>query len=267
LILLTKRLATAVIMMAVLSIALPAAAQEPSAAELAAANNPLANMKAFNLQNYFVPSVSGTPDVTANTFWLRYAQPVGKVLVRASLPVSTAPTSDPDSPDGAVSGLGDFNVFGAYLLKSTPGSTIGVGPLLAAPSATDDALGSGKWQAGAAAVLFNVPSPTIQYGGLLTWQASVGGDAERADTNLLVAQPFAFFQLGGGTYLRMAPIWAFNLENDTYNVPFGLGIGRVVRSGSTVYNIFIEPQFTILHKGAGQPLFQLFTGLNMQFPG
>ncbi|MGD8818360.1 MAG: hypothetical protein PVJ51_14325, partial [Acidobacteriota bacterium] len=169
--------------------------------------------------------------------------------------------------DGAVSGLGDFNVFGAYLLKSTPSSTFGVGPLLAGPTATDDALGSGKWQLGAAAVLFNVPSPRMQYGGLLTYQASVGGDDVRGDTSLLVAQPFGFWQLGGGTYLRTAPIWVFDLENDTYNVPFGFGIGRVMKIGGIVYNIFIEPQFTILHKGAGQPLFQVFTGLNMQFGG
>jgi hypothetical protein len=32
-----------------------------------------------------------------------------------------------------------------------------------------------------------------------------------------------------------------------------------------VFNIFIEPQFTILHNGTGQPAFQLFTALNMQF--
>ena len=38
---------------------LPAFAQEPTAEELAAANNPLADLKAFNVQNYYVPSLSG----------------------------------------------------------------------------------------------------------------------------------------------------------------------------------------------------------------
>jgi len=80
-----------------------------------------------------------------------------------------------------------------------------------------------------------------------------------------VAQPFLFFQLGGGTYLRTAPLWVFNIEQDTYHIPFGFGIGKVVKSGGTVYNIFIEPQFTILHKGVGQPQFQLYMALNMQF--
>ena len=91
------------------------------------------------------------------------------------------------------------------------------------------------------------------------------GDDARANTNVLAVQPFAFWQLGGGTYLRAAPIWAFDLENDTYNIPFGFGIGKVTKVGRTVFNIFIEPQFTILHNGTGQPAFQLYTALNMQF--
>jgi hypothetical protein len=253
--------AAAVILL--LSLALPAAAQGPSEAELAAANNPLAEISSLTLQNYFVPSLAGT-DGSANTFWLRYARPVGPFLVRASLPLPTVPVADqPDS----ISGVGDFNVFAAYLAISRPDTTFGVGPLLATPSATDDPLGTGKWQGGAAAVLFKAPTPELQFGGLLTWQASFAGDEARGDTNVLAAQPFLIFQIGGGTYLRSVPIWVFDLENDTYHVPFGFGIGKVFKSGGMVYNIFIEPQFTILHKGVGQPLFQVLTGLNLQFGG
>jgi hypothetical protein len=39
-------------------------------------------------------------------------------------------------------------------------------------------------------------------------------------------QPFAFYQLGGGTYLRSAPIWAYNFGNSTYSLPLGVGIGQ-----------------------------------------
>lgn len=82
---------------------------------------------------------------------------------------------------------------------------------------------------------------------------------------MLAAQPFYFWQLGKGTYMRGAPIWVFDLENDTYHVPMGLGIGKVVPTESAVYNFFIEPQFTVLSKGAGQPEFQIYMALNMQF--
>ena len=48
-------------------------------------------------------------------------------------------------------------------------------------------------------------------------------------------------------------------------MPLGFGIGKVVKAGHTVFNIFIEPQFTVLHDGVGQPEMQIFAGLNMQF--
>lgn len=242
----------------------PAGAQQSSAEELAQANNPLADMKAFNFHNYYMPKLYGVDDEVANTSWFRYAQPIGRVLVRASLPLVTVPVS---GQADAESGLGDFNVFGAYLAVNEPTTTVGIGPLLTVPTATNDALGSGKWQVGAAAVAFLVPSPQVQVGGLVTWQASFAGDANRSSTNFMAVQPFALWQLGGGTYLRSTGIWAFNLETGDYNVPFGLGIGQVAKVGGIVFNIFGEPQFTVLHDGQGQPAVQLFFGLNMQFVG
>ena len=75
-------------------------------------------------------------------------------------------------------------------------------------------------------------------------------------------QPFAFYQLGGGTYLRAAPIWVYNFENDDYSVPLGIGIGQVIKKGKTVYNLFAEPQFSVADEGPGQPEWQLFVGFN-----
>ncbi|MGR7464175.1 hypothetical protein ACU60T_23300 [Klebsiella aerogenes] len=36
--------------------------------------------------------------------------------------------------------------------------------------------------------------------------AAVGGEGDREDVNLASFQPFMFYQLGGGTYLRSASI-------------------------------------------------------------
>ena len=57
----------------------------------------------------------------------------------------------------------------------------------------------------------------------------------------------------------------FNLKDGSYNVPVGLGIGQVVPAGKTVFNIFVEPQFSVLSHGAGQPELQVFVGFNTQF--
>jgi hypothetical protein len=238
-----------------------ASGSEASAA--ANANNPLADIRAFNLHNYYIPELSGV-DESANTFWARYAQPFGKWLFRGSLPVSRVPTGS----DSSTSGLGDLNAFAAYLFDTgDPAVSFGVGPQLTMPTATEDETGTGRWQAGAAMVYFNGKSQRFQWGGLVTWQTDFAGDDDRSGTNLLALQPFYFLQLGKGLYLRGAPIAVFNLENDTYHVPVGLGIGQVIPTESVVYNVFVEPQFTILDRGAGQPELQLFVGLNMQFLG
>jgi hypothetical protein len=197
---------TRVLFAAILLIGLavmPANAQESAAepetqaekdAEAANANNPLADMVAFNIQNYYFAELYGT-DESSNTAWLRYVQPFGKWLMRASLPISTVPVGGGQDP---VSGLGDFNVFLAYIL-SDPSSPkqFGIGPLLAAPTATDDLLGADVWQAGAAAVYFNASSPVVQWGGLVTYQTDFAGDG--GDTSVAVMQPFLFIQLGKGT--------------------------------------------------------------------
>jgi hypothetical protein len=35
---------------------------------------------------------------------------------------------------------------------------------------------------------------------------------------------------------------------------------------STTVNLFAEPQWTVARSGVGQPQFQVFGGLNLQFP-
>jgi hypothetical protein len=62
-----------------------------------------------------------------------------------------------------------------------------------------------------------------------------------------------------------APIIPFNLVNGDYHIPVGLGIGKVIKVKETVFNFFIEPQPSVLVSGAGQPVFQVYAALNMQF--
>jgi hypothetical protein len=233
----------------------------------AQANNPLADMTALNFHNYYVPKLTNAPaDSYTNTSWVRFAKPFanGKLLLRASAPINTVGTPDATGVVTTTNGLGDINAFLSYNFVSKPTATMGIGPLITAPTAAHQALGSGKWQGGLAFVAFIVKSPVFQYGGLITWQTSFAGDDSRSNTNNAAVQPFYFWQLGGGTYMRGAPVWYFDIENGTYNVPISLGIGKVVKVGKTVFNLFVEPQYTMLSFGT-QPQFQLFTGINLQF--
>lgn len=239
---------------------------QPDGAEIKAqANNPLASFTALNFHNYFIRL--NEPDDRANQSWLRFAQPFSagttNWILRASLPVNSYPVP----PDLSRStGLGDINVFSAYLIDiGNSEISFGIGPQVTVPTASNNDLGSRKWSAGFANVMFNATSKKFQYGYLLTWQHSIVGPSSAPDVNVGAFQPFSFLQLGGGVYLRAAPIWVYNFESNTYSVPVGVGIGAVFARNKVVYNVFAEPQVSVLDRGDGLPKWQIFVGLNTQF--
>ncbi len=239
----------------------PHATAHLDAEALKQANNPLASIKTFNVHNYYAPYLYQAPDVTTNTLWFRYAQPIGQFIVRASLPIMTVASPN----QSTTSGLYDLNLFVIYKFKlHTEALELGVGPALTFPTGTNG-LSSGKWQAGISAIAFWKSNPVVQLGSLLSWQMSFAGNGNKPKVNLLTPQLFGLWQIGGGTYLRTTGIWAFDLERGTYNVPLGLGIGKVIKAGNTVFNIFLEPQYSVFSYGQEQPKLQFFIGFNTQF--
>ena len=126
-------------------------------------------------------------------------------------------------------------------------------------------MGSEKWSAGFAHVLFDATSKVIQYGYLLTWQASFAGDSSAPDVNEGAFQPFVFYQFGGGLYARSTGIMVYDFESDDYTVHLGLGLGKVFPTKEIVYNLYVEPQYSVLDRGSSFPQWQIFAGFNLQF--
>jgi len=242
-------------------------AQSEATSDAAQANNPLADIKAFNIQNYYIGDFTGPGNLTGNQFVLRYAQPVSigetNWLIRASLPYNSFPVG---AGGQTVNSVGDFDIFAAYQIDTgNPAVSFAIGPQVVAPTAADSSLGNDQWQLGLANVYFNAKSPVLQYGYLLTWRSGIGDTNGRARVNLGAFQPFVFYQLGDGYYTGGAPIWSYNFENDNYSIPLGLRLGKVTKRGNTVYNFFVEPQYSVFNRGNGLPKWQLYLALNMQF--
>jgi len=238
---------------------------QPSNEEMNASNNPLTPSLGLNLQDQYTDSFYGLDDADSNAALLRASLPHKLFgmpqLLRVTLPVVTSADVPPTQSH---TDLGDLNVFDILLFKRAS-MELGIGPQLTAPTAGRDDTGTGKWQAGLA-LLAVAPQKWGLIGGLVTWQHSFAGDDERRTQNNLQAQPFVIYNMPGGWYLRSTATWSWDLELGTHFIPIGLGLGKVWKGNGTTYNLFAEPQWTVLHAGDGVPRLQFYAGLNLQFP-
>ncbi len=82
------------------------------------------------------------------------------------------------------------------------------------------------------------------------------GHYDRATVSTLTLQPFFIYNLPKGWYLRSTAIWTYDMRNDTFFIPVGLGAGKTWRVGKDIFNAFGEPQFTTasgcLNSGSSQ---------------
>ena len=255
----------------------PANAQEKASSDPASssadANNPIANLHAITIENTYSVDLSGigasSPIVDhSNATYFYYVTPVklgsANFVTRFSVPVVTVPA--PSTASRSKSGLADVDIISAYLFNTgKPGLSIGVGPVVTLPVASSDATGTDKWQLGGAGVLFDTRDPTFQYGGLLIAKTSVAGKSYRPEVAVGSFQPFLFYQLGGGAYLRSTATSVYNFKTDDYVLPAGFGIGYAAPSAGGLWNFYLEPQVTIVSRGIGQSKWAIFGGISRQF--
>ncbi|WP_425069295.1 hypothetical protein [Reyranella sp.] len=232
----------------------------PAEAQQNVANNPLTDIPAIQVQNYLQPVMSGQPISGADQPFLRGILPHDTFgwpqLLRASLATGTTVWG----PAGTESGLGDLTLFDVPLFQ-LDNAKLGIGPLLILPTATSPALGERKWQAGAQAVV-SAPYDWGLLAALVAYQQAFDGSARS-----LTIQPFLFYNLTDGFYLRSSGITAIDFGRQRAVVPVGLGLGRVRRlADGNVLNMYLEPQYSVVQSGPGQPSFQIFAGFNIQFP-
>ena len=223
-------------------------------------NDPLTPKAALQLQDYFQPFLNGQTGSGANQANLRGVLPHDAFglpqFARATFPAVASAWG----PGGAVTGIGDLTIFNVPV-ADVNGVKFGAGPLVVVPTATSRALGDGRWQLGGEGIV----SARHAWGltaGLVSYQQSVDG-LSRAIT----AQPLLFYNLDGGYYLRSSGVVSFDLAHRTTVVPLGIGLGRVISlPRDRILNVFVEPQYSVIRAGDGVPTFQVYGGINFQFP-
>ena len=152
--------------------------QDTSNSDLAKqSQNPIANLISLPLQNNSNFGI-GPDTETQNILNIQPVWPFSindkwNLITRTILPV----VSQPDiltGGEGRVNGLGDTTFTGFFLPKDSAKLTLGAGPVFLIPTATDDALGSDKWGAGASAVFLasGLSAHCLAMSGLLQVQAA-----------------------------------------------------------------------------------------------
>jgi len=230
-----------------------------------AANNPVNPMLTIDLQNYVVPSPEGYSGRIGDQGLLRVSVPIDKFglhqFVRVILPIETTATEQ----GGPNTGVGDLTVYD-LLLFQTHGTTIGAGPLIAAPTARGFAYGSGKWQAGAAGIVL-MPFGWGLLGVLTNYEHTFSGNNSGPVGENTTVQPIIHYNFHHGFYLRSTGVWTFNSYYHVQDIPLGLGVGKVWRrSNGDLVNFYIEPQYSVYQSGVLSAKWQLFAGLTFKFP-
>src|SRR5262245_44429578 len=151
--------------------------------------------------------------------------------------------------EGNKTGLGELNS-SFFLSPVKPGKLIwDAGPTLSMATATNSAIGSGKWAAGPSVI--GVVQPGHWTFGLLAsnlW--SVAGDKDRPQVNSLSLQYSVNYNFVKGWYFTSSPIITSNWKldsNERWSVPFGAGLGRVFKYSGQSFNSRASAYYTVIH--------------------
>ncbi len=174
------------------------------------------------------------------------------------LRVETSLTQQHNSKLAAINafGLADTNLTHGLVLPQDWGSVaFGYGMIL--PTATEKALGMGKWQAG--------PAGLVTYQGFPGWQLtafaqqffSFAGDANRPEQNYMSFQPIVVKLIPGGYFLIFDPIMKFDWKKNDYIIPLNLGFGMAISKNLT---FFVQPEYVV--NGSTQDAFAIRLNIN-----
>jgi hypothetical protein len=189
------------------------------------------------------------------------------LINRAIIP---ALISLPSSVTGAddVIGLGDIN-FTPFVSPQGLSDKFswGLGPSLTFPSATDEALGTGKWTLGPSFVFLMEQGPWVT-GFLISNSWSIGGKSGRPDVNAGVLQPWLYYNFSNGAYVFYEPVITVDWKaepDERWTVPVGIGVGKIFQIGSQYMNVQIAGFYNV-ERPPGSPDWTIRPQIQFLFP-
>jgi len=166
------------------------------------------------------------------------------VITRVIVPFISTQPLEPGDGDRR-SGFGDIQLGSVLAPSRSYGWVWGIGPTFIFPSASDDALGQGKWQAGPAAVAGYLTNDWNAYVVAQQWW-SFAGDGDRPSTSQLDLNYVLLRNLPGSWQVGMQPSMTVDWKasgGNKVSFPVGLGVGKTVRIGKLPVQFYVEVDY------------------------
>jgi hypothetical protein len=245
--------------------ATPAAAVNSDALRNAA-QNPVASLISVPVQENWNFGI-GPANRTQNVLNIQPVIPISlskdwNLITRWITPVIFQPVPVPQPPgppsqQTGVYGLGDLNP--SFFLSPKKSKVIwGVGPTFVLPTATNTTyLGQGKFSVGpSVVVLVQPPHWTIGFLANNYWSVAGHSDQDKPAVNQFLLQWFANYNMKKGWYVTSGPIITANwraTSGNVWTVPFGGGVGRIMKLGFQPVNITAQFYGNAVHPTGASP--------------
>lgn len=212
------------------------APKDTSTADLALQlTNPIASLISVPAQNNFDFGLGATGTGSRYVANIQPVVPISinnstNLLSRTILPFISQ--SDVTAPGASQTGLGDV-VQSLFLSPKAPtasGLIWGAGPVLLVPTATNAALGTGKWGIGPTAVALKIVGQNT-FGVLANHIWSYAGNSTRADVSSTFVQPFYTFTTRAATSYGITAELSHDWTNDLTVMPITASISQVMVLG------------------------------------
>jgi len=187
------------------------------------------------------------------------------LVVKTSLPIIWQ--------DGLVKGAGDNHGIGDveqsffFTPKSQPEGWIwGAGPVLSWPTASDDALGSQKYEFGPTAVALQ-QKEAWTYGLLVNhlWSVPSLGDSDRRGVNATLFQPFGAYTMPNNLTFSVNMESIYDWEIDRWTVPLNLVVSQLLDVAGHPMNVFAGVR-SYLESPSGGPNWGVRFGVTIVLP-
>lgn len=236
------------------------AQEKRSLADLA--RDPTASLTAFQVVYRYNSSFHNVPDINQSSLNLMPIIPfkIGNLpnimRISASYVLSApdfgvlndVPPSTPINqvPYNKITGLQDIAIVDGVIFPQSFGA-LGVGPVIVLPTATDPALGNGKWLLGPA-VFAIVRMGSLQLGGLFQGFFSIAGSPSRPPVDNISLQPFGSVGLPDDWSIGMSEItYGYDTRRGKWtSVPFGLRVERLFVFGDLPARIYFDTEYNFL---------------------